>query len=60
MTENPLRKVLFAVTVLYGLVVALLAALEVDALGPVAAVGAVVIGLGWGCSGSFARHKPRP
>lgn len=56
MNKNTARRALFALTVLYGLVIALLSALDVAAVGVVAAVGAVLIGLGWGCSGMFARR----
>lgn len=59
MNKDIARKALFALTVLYGLVVALLAMLDVAAVGVVAAVGAVLIGLGWGCSGMFARGGAR-
>jgi hypothetical protein len=59
MNKDIARKALFALTVLYGLVVALLAMLDVAAVGVVAAVGAVLIGLGWGCAGLFARGGAR-
>ncbi|MFB4308019.1 hypothetical protein [Actinomadura sp. GTD37] len=59
MNKNIARQALFAFTVLYGLVIALLAVLDVAALGVFAAIGAVAIGLGWGCSGMFARGASR-
>lgn len=59
MNKDIARKALFALTVLYGLAIALLAMLDVAAVGVVAAVGAVLIGLGWGCSGMFARRGAR-
>ncbi|MEU8341698.1 hypothetical protein SAMN05443665_1001168 [Actinomadura meyerae] len=59
MNKNTVRRALFAFTVLYGLLIALLSALDVEALGVVAAVGAVLIGLGWGCSGMLARRGPQ-
>jgi hypothetical protein len=59
MNKNIARQALFALTVLYGLVIALLAMLDVPGLGLFAAAGAVVIGLGWGCAGLFARGGAR-
>ncbi|WP_433468304.1 hypothetical protein [Spirillospora sp. CA-128828] len=59
MNKNPVRQALFVLTIVYGLVIGLLAVLDVDALGVVAAAGAVLIGLGWGFSGMFTRHKPQ-
>ncbi|QKW35030.1 hypothetical protein HUT06_14130 [Actinomadura sp. NAK00032] len=59
MNKNTARRALFALTVLYGLVIALLSAVDFQAVGVVAAVGAVLIGLGWGCSGMFARRGPQ-
>jgi hypothetical protein len=59
MNKNTVRRALFAFTVLYGLLIALLSALDVAALGVVASVGAVLIGLGWGCSGMLARRGPQ-
>ncbi|NKZ05664.1 hypothetical protein [Actinomadura latina] len=60
MNKSVARRVLFALTVLYGLAIALLAMLDVGAVGLVASIGAVVIGLGWGGSGMFTRHRPQP
>ncbi|NVI91329.1 hypothetical protein [Actinomadura sp. BRA 177] len=56
MSHSTVRQALFALTALYGLVIAVLAMLDVAALGLVASVGAVLIGLGWGCAGRFARR----
>lgn len=60
MNTSIVRQALFALTVLYGLAIALLAMLDVPALGLVASIGAVLIGLGWGCSGMLTRTKARP
>lgn len=59
MNKNFARQALFALTVVYGVVIALLAMLDVDALGVFASIGAVIIGLGWGCSGMFTRRNPQ-
>lgn len=56
MKKNIARQCLFALTVLYGLAIAVLAVLDVRGLGLFAAAGAVVVGLGWGCAGRFARQ----
>ncbi|SNR55453.1 hypothetical protein [Actinomadura mexicana] len=47
---------MFTLTILYGLVIALLAMLDVPALGIVAAIGGVLLGCGWGFSGRFTRR----
>ncbi|WP_433478170.1 hypothetical protein ACQPZP_14720 [Spirillospora sp. CA-142024] len=57
MNKSPVRQALFVLTIVYGLAIALLAVLDVDALGVVAAAGAVLIGLGWGFSGRFTRQN---
>lgn len=59
MNKNTVRRALFTLTVLYGLVIAVLSALDVPAVGVVASMGAVLIGLGWGCSGMVARRDPQ-
>ncbi|TDC04406.1 hypothetical protein [Actinomadura bangladeshensis] len=59
MNNTIARPALFALTVLYGLVIALLTVLDVRGVGVFAAAGAVVIGLGWGCAGMFHRGGTR-
>ncbi|NEA22883.1 hypothetical protein [Actinomadura bangladeshensis] len=59
MNKNIARQALFALTVLYGLAIALLTVLDVQGVGVFAAAGAVVIGLGWGCAGMFHRRGAR-
>ncbi|GAA1811973.1 hypothetical protein [Actinomadura chokoriensis] len=55
MNKTIARQALFALTVLYGLAIALLTVLDVPGVGVFAAAGAVVIGLGWGCAGMLNR-----
>jgi hypothetical protein len=57
MNNNPIRAALFALTMLYGLLIAVLAVLDVDALGLVAAIGGVLLGFGWAFSGRFTRGR---
>ncbi|GAA0243813.1 hypothetical protein GCM10009527_045670 [Actinomadura nitritigenes] len=57
MNNNPVRAALFALTILYGLLIALLAVLDTPALGLVAAIGGVLLGLGWAFSGRFTRGR---
>jgi hypothetical protein len=57
MTNNPLRTALFALTIVYGLLIGLLATLDVSALGLVAAIGGVLLGLGWAFAGRFGRER---
>lgn len=59
MNKNVARQALFALTVLYGLGVALLTVLDVPGVGVFASAGAVAIGLGWGCAGMFTRRGAR-
>ncbi|HEU5030047.1 MAG TPA: hypothetical protein VFV01_34405 [Spirillospora sp.] len=55
MNNNPIRAALFALTILYGLLIGLLAMLDTPALGLVAAIGGVLLGLGWAFAGRFTR-----
>ncbi|GAA2156699.1 hypothetical protein [Actinomadura napierensis] len=57
MNNNPVRTALFALTMLYGLLIALLAMLDFSALGLVAAIGGVLLGLGWAFAGRFTRGR---
>jgi hypothetical protein len=57
MTNNPIRAALFALTILYGLLIGLLAMLDAPALGLVAAIGGVLLGLGWAFAGRFTRGR---
>ncbi|MEO3828767.1 hypothetical protein [Actinomadura sp. B10D3] len=59
MNSTAARQALLALTVLYGLLIALLAVLDVAALGIVAAAGAVLLGLGWAFAGRLTRGKPQ-
>ncbi|MBE1535046.1 hypothetical protein [Actinomadura algeriensis] len=53
------KNILMAVTIAYGLVIALLAVLDVDSLGVIAAVGAIVVGGAWGVLGIFSGKRPQ-
>ncbi|WP_024935998.1 MULTISPECIES: hypothetical protein [Actinomadura] len=59
MNSTAVRQALLALTVVYGLLIALLAVLDVAALGLVASAGAVLIGLGWGFAGRLTRRGPQ-
>ena len=59
MNKHIVQRALLALSVLYGLVIALLATLDAPALGTVAAVGGVLIGFGWAFSGMFVRRDPQ-
>ncbi|URN00187.1 hypothetical protein LUW76_41015 [Actinomadura madurae] len=59
MNSTAVRQALLALTVVYGLLIALLAVLDVAALGLVASAGAVLIGLGWGLAGRPTRRGPQ-
>ncbi|MFV2171804.1 hypothetical protein ACFHW2_05800 [Actinomadura sp. LOL_016] len=48
------KNILLAVTIAYGLFIALLAVLDVESLGVIAAVGAVIVGGAWGVLGIFS------
>jgi hypothetical protein len=51
MNHHPVRAALFVLTIVYGLLIALLAVLDTPALGLVAAIGGVLLGLGWAFAG---------
>ncbi|MGI5322037.1 hypothetical protein [Actinomadura nitritigenes] len=56
MSKNPIRVGLSALTGIYGLTIAVLAMLDVPSLGLIAAIGAVLLGMGWAFSGRFTRE----
>ncbi|MWA01080.1 hypothetical protein F8568_011960 [Actinomadura sp. LD22] len=54
MSKKNFRAGLSALTGIYGLTIAVLAMLDVSSLGLIAAIGAVLLGMGWAFSGRFA------
>lgn len=56
MTQKTYPRLMLALTVVYGLVIALLALLQTGGVGIVAIVGGVIVGLGWALTGLLAKR----
>ncbi|MET9249819.1 hypothetical protein ACIHFD_13960 [Nonomuraea sp. NPDC051941] len=56
MTQKTYPRLMLALTVIYGLVIALLALLQTGGVGVVAIVGGVIVGLGWALTGILAKR----
>ncbi|MBE1591531.1 hypothetical protein ACFPOI_13395 [Nonomuraea angiospora] len=56
MNQKTYLRLMLALTVVYGVVIALLALLETGGVGVVAIVGGVVVGLGWALTGVLAKR----
>ncbi|MER5998751.1 hypothetical protein ABT120_09275 [Nonomuraea angiospora] len=56
MTQKTYPRLMLALTVIYGLVIALLALLQTGGVGLVAIVGGVIVGLGWALTGILAKR----
>ncbi|MEV6030110.1 hypothetical protein AB0L65_03115 [Nonomuraea sp. NPDC052116] len=56
MTQKTYPRLMLALTVIYGLVIALLALLQTGGVGIVAIVGGVIVGLGWALTGILTKR----
>ncbi|MEW1842247.1 hypothetical protein AB0392_30260 [Nonomuraea angiospora] len=56
MNQKTYLRLMLALTVVYGVVIALLALLGTGGVGVVAIVGGVVVGLGWALTGVVAKR----
>ncbi|MBB5778667.1 hypothetical protein AB0K16_16495 [Nonomuraea jabiensis] len=56
MTQKTYLRLMLALTVVYGVVIALLALLQTGGVGVVAIVGGLVVGLGWALTGIVAKR----
>ncbi|MFG6192229.1 hypothetical protein [Nonomuraea sp. JJY05] len=56
MTQKTYLRLMLALTVVYGVVIALLALLQTGGVGVVAIVGGLVVGLGWALTGVVAKR----
>ena len=58
MNKTTYRNVMFALTLLFGAVIAVMAIVGLHSIGIVAAVGGVLLGLGWAMLGTLTRKGP--
>ncbi|MEV4011847.1 hypothetical protein AB0J35_15200 [Nonomuraea angiospora] len=56
MTQKTYLRLMLALTVVYGVVIALLALLQTGGVGVVAIVGGLIVGLGWALTGVLAKR----
>jgi hypothetical protein len=56
MTQKTYLRLMLALTVIYGVVIALLAVLQTGGVGVAAIVGGLVVGLGWALTGIVAKR----
>ena len=55
--DKNVRQIMVVLSICYGVVIAALAMLDVEPLGPIAAIGAMVLGAAWGISSILTREK---
>ncbi|MFF4617093.1 hypothetical protein [Nonomuraea jabiensis] len=56
MTQKTYLRLMLALTMVYGVVIALLALLQTGGVGVVAIAGGIIVGLGWALTGIVARR----
>ena len=56
MTQKTYLRLMLALTMVYGVVIALLALLQTGGVGVVAIVGGLIVGLGWALTGIIAQR----
>ncbi|WP_431927509.1 hypothetical protein [Nonomuraea jabiensis] len=56
MTQKTYLRLMLALTMVYGVVIALLALLQTGGVGVVAIVGGLIVGLGWALTGIIAKR----